>query len=306
VISVLAVVGPTASGKTALAIELAERLNTEIVSADSMQVYRGMEIGTAAPTAEERARVPHHLVSFLDPMEVFSAGKFERQAREIVERLNAAGKTAVVVGGSGLYLRALLDGLFPGPTADEEIRERLRVEAETEGVEALYRRLEEVDPEYAAAILPGDLRRIVRALEVYEITGEAMSALHRQHREAVKPLSSVQVILDWPRDELYARIDARVDRMIAGGFLDEVRGLLERGYAERLASLRSLGYGEMTAHLKGELSLGEAIELMKRNTRRFAKRQLIWFRADPRVYWLPAGSRQLPGDPAERVLSLLR
>jgi tRNA dimethylallyltransferase len=306
VISVLAVVGPTASGKTSLAIDLAERLGTEIVSADSMQVYRGMEIGTAAPTPEERARVPHHLVSFLDPRDHFSAGEFQREARAVVARLNAAGKPAVAVGGSGLYLRALLDGLFPGPAKDEAVRARLQAEADAQGVEALYRRLVEVDPEYAAAILPGDLRRIVRALEVHELTGQALSSLHREHREAAEPLTSIQVALDLPREELYARIDARADLMLRQGFLEEVRRLLDEGYEDRLAGLRSLGYREMAACLKGECSLQEAAELMKRNTRRFAKRQLVWFRPDPRVYWLPWGSRKLPGNPVDRVLSLLR
>ncbi|MDX9972496.1 MAG: tRNA (adenosine(37)-N6)-dimethylallyltransferase MiaA [FCB group bacterium] len=304
-ISVLAVVGPTASGKTALAIELAQRLETEIISADSMQVYHGMEIGTAAPTPEERAQAPHHLVSFLDPREHFSAGEFERQAREIVARLNAAGKPAIVVGGSGLYLRALIDGLFEGPARDPEVRDRLEREAGEVGVETLYRRLEAVDPRYASTVLPGDLRRIVRGLEVHEIAGEPLSVLHRRHREATESLPAVQVILDWPRHELYARIDARVDRMLTAGFLDEVRTLLDRGYEDRLTSLRSLGYREMAAHLKGAMTLDRATELMKRDTRRFAKRQLIWFRADPRVYWLPAGSRQLPGNPADRILTLL-
>lgn len=302
--SVLALVGPTASGKTSLAVELAEALGTEIISADSMQVYRGMEIGTAAPTPEERARVPHHLVSFLDPADHFSAGEFERQARQIVARLNAQGKTAVVAGGSGLYLRALIDGLFPGPARDEAIRERLQSEAESGGVEAMYRRLQDVDPDYARAILPGDLRRIVRALEVYEITGAPLSALHREHREAEAPLDAVQVALDLPRPELYARIEARVDRMLEAGFLDEVRALLDAGYEDRLAKIRSLGYREMIAHLKGELSLAEAVALMKQNTRRFAKRQLIWFRPDPRIYWLPAGSNAFP-NPAARILTLL-
>lgn len=305
-ISVVAVVGPTASGKTSLALDLAERLDTEIVSADSMQVYQGMEIGTAAPTAEERARVPHHLVSFLDPRDHFSAGDFQRSAREVVSRLNAQGKPAVVVGGSGLYLRALIDGLFPGPTKDEAVRERLHREADELGVESLYRRLVEIDPEYARVILPGDLRRIVRALEVYELTGTPLSTLHREHREAAEPLEAVQVALDLPRAELYTRIDARVEAMVKVGFLDEVRALLDRGYEDRLLKLRSLGYREMTAHLKGELSFDEAFDLMKRNTRRFAKRQLVWFRPDPRIHWLPAGANALPGPPATRVLTLLR
>ncbi len=301
--SVLAVVGPTASGKTALALALAERLETEIVSADSMQIYRGMEIGTAAPTAEEQARVRHHFVGFLEPGEHFSAGEFGRQARELVARLNAEGKPAVVAGGSGLYVRALIDGLFPGPARDPQLRRRLQAEAETHGVEALYGRLQAVDPEYAGIVLPGDLRRIVRGLEVYELTGTPLSRLHREHRALAEPLPAVQVALDLPRPTLYARIDARVDRMLASGLIEEVEALLAKGYEAHLRQIRSLGYREMIAYIKGEQSYAEAVELMKRNTRRFAKRQLSWFRSDPRIRWLPAADG--PPDP-DRVLELLR
>ncbi len=288
--SLVVVVGPTASGKTALAIELAERLQTEIISADSMQFYRGMEIGTGAPTPEQLARVRHHFVAFLDPSEDFSAGAFEQQAREIVAELNARGKIAVAVGGSGLYISALIDGLFPGPGKDESIRRRLQDQAEEGGVPDLYARLRQVDPGYAEIINPNDLRRIVRALEVFEITGTPLSVLHREHRDSIIPLDAVQVALDYPREELYARIDARVDRMIEEGLLDEVRSLVDGGYADALERLRSLGYREMMNHLRGESSLEEAVELMKRNTRRYAKRQFTWFRGDPRIHWLsPAG-----------------
>ena len=302
---VVAVVGPTASGKTALAIALAERLDTEIVSADSMQVYRGMEVGTATPTQEEQARVRHHFVSFLDPRDQFSAGRFSEMARPVVAALNARGRTAVVAGGSGLYVQALIDGLFPGPSRDEDIRDRLHEEAEALGVAALYARLQQVDPEYAAAILPGDLRRIVRGLEVHAITGQPMSRLHQEHRAETSPLSAVQVALDYPREELYRRIDLRVDRMLAQGFLDEVQRLLDQGYGDRLAQLRTLGYREFIAHLRGELSYDEAAENMKRNTRRFAKRQLSWFRGDDRVQWVPADAPQDPDEHADRVLALL-
>ena len=285
--SVLAVVGPTASGKTAFAIELAERLNTEIVSADSMQFYRGMEIGTAAPTPDEQARVKHHFVGFLNPDEHFSAGRFQREARTVVAALNAQEKVAVVVGGSGLYVHALIDGLFPGPGKDDPIRARLHAAAQEGGVPALYAHLQRVDPDYAAAINPRDLRRIVRALEVYEISSKPLSVLHREHREKTQLRDVVQVAFDYPRDELYARINARTDRIMAEGFLDEVRTLMDQGYARHLERLRSLGYREMMAYLRGECAREEAIELMKRNTRRFAKRQLTWFRADARIHWLP-------------------
>ncbi len=303
--SVLAVVGPTASGKTALAIELAERLDTEILSADSMQVYRGMEIGTAAPTREEQERITHHFVGFLDPGAEFSAGMFERMAREVVERLNACGKVAVVAGGAGLYVRALLEGLFPGPAKDDAVRQRLHREAEIEGVPSLYARLQEHDPVYAQLINANDLRRIVRALEVYELTGEPLSTLHAEHQEAAMPLAAVQVGLDWPRDELYARIDARVDRMLEQGFVEEVRALLDAGYEKHIHRLRSLGYREFAAFLAGKQSFEEAAEAMKQNTRRFAKRQLTWFRSDPGIHWMKAEAGRSISSYAEEARRLL-
>lgn len=287
---VIAVAGPTASGKTSLAIELARRLETEIISADSMQFYRGMAIGTAAPTPEEQARAPHHFVGFLDPSEDFSAGAFEVVAREVVHGLNATGRTAIVVGGAGLYVRALIDGLFDGPGKDEAIRMRLHAQAREHGVAALYEHLQARDPEYAAAIGPNDLRRIVRALEVYEIAGRPLSVLHREHRAAREPLDAMWVALDYPREELYARIDTRADAMIAQGFPEEVQALLDRDYLPHIERLRCLGYRELAAHLLGDLSLEEAIALTKRNTHHYAKRQLSWFRHEPRVQWLPASS----------------
>jgi tRNA dimethylallyltransferase len=280
-------VGPTASGKTSLAIALAERLGAEIISADSMQVYRGMEIGTAAPTPEEQARVRHHFVSCLEPDAVFSAGAFERMARPLVESWNAEGRVAVVAGGSGLYVRALVDGLFPGPARDEAIREDLHAEASERGVPALYARLRDADPGYAEVINPGDLRRIVRGLEVYRIMGRPLSELHEEHQAEREPLEALQVALHWPRETLYARMDARCERMLEAGFVDEVARLREAGYEKQLRRIRTLGYREFLDYLDGALSSEEALDRMKRNTRRFAKRQLTWFRSDPRIHWLP-------------------
>ena len=298
----IAVVGPTASGKTALAIALGERLGTEVISADSMQFYRGMEIGTAAPTPEERARVTHHFVGFLNPGEPMSAGHFQSLARPVVANLNAQGKPAVVAGGAGLYIRALLDGLFSGPGRDDEIRERLQREADSLGVEALYERLQAADPAYANLIGPRDLKRIVRALEVHELTGQPLSALHDASRDP-KPLEALQVAIDWPRAELYARIDRRVEHMLTHGLLEEVRRLVENGYGTVLEQLKSLGYREIAAHLRGETSLEHATERMKLLTRRYAKRQLSWFRADHRVVWLPPAMGQ--GAMADSVLGLV-
>ncbi|MCH8204598.1 MAG: tRNA (adenosine(37)-N6)-dimethylallyltransferase MiaA [Candidatus Hydrogenedentes bacterium] len=285
---VLAVVGPTGSGKTALAIAVAEHLDTEIVSADSMQFYRGMEIGTGAPSAEELARVTHHFVGHLDLSDEMSAGEFETAARAVVADLNARGKTAVVVGGSGLYVQALIDGLFEGPGKAPAIRERLQAEAEEQGAGALYARLEAVDPEYAERIEPGDLRRIVRALEVYEVSGRPISELFLEQQRRSKALDAVQVALDWPRDVLYERINARVDAMLEAGFVDEVARLLDEGHREHIEGLRPIGYREIAAHLRGDCTLDEAVESMKMFTRRYAKRQLTWFRGDSRIQWLKA------------------
>lgn len=281
-----AVVGPTASGKTALAMALAEELDGEIISADSMQIYRGMEIGTAAPAPEEQRRVKHHFVGMLEPDQFYSAGIFQCDARRVITELESQGKTPVITGGSGLYVRALVDGLFSGPARDADLQRGLFEEARQFGMEPLFDRLRAVDPEYAARIKAQDLRRIVRGLEVYEVTGRRLSDFHEKHQAAHESLPMIQVALDYPREILYARINERVERMIAAGFIDEVERLLEKGYEPQLMRLRSLGYREFIAHLRGELTLEEAIAGMKQATRRFAKRQLTWFRGDPRVHWL--------------------
>lgn len=302
--ALVAIVGPTASGKTALAVEIAERLDTEIISADSMQFYRGMEIGTGAPTREELARVKHHFVGFLNPSEDFSAGAFEIEAGRIARALNAQGKPAVVVGGSGLYISALIDGLFSGPGKAPAIRSRLRREAEEMGVPVLFARLQGADPEYAATINGGDLRRIVRALEVFELTGRPLSALHREHRASAKPMDAAQLGLNLDRGYLYGRIDRRVDAMVQEGLVDEVRALIEGGHGPDIERLRSLGYREMAAFVRSECSLKEAIELMKRNTRRYAKRQLSWFRSDPRIRWIDVPDGATMPDLVERAMAL--
>ena len=304
--AILAVVGPTASGKTALAITLAERLGTEIISADSMQFYRGMEIGTAAPTQEERARVPHHFVGFLAPDQQMAAGEYERMARRVVSGLNARGKTAVVVGGSGLYIGALIDGLFEGPPRAPALRARLKAEAAEEGNASLLERLREVDPEYAGLLSSeNDLVRIVRALEVHEITGRPFSELHREHRAGSTPLDAVQVALDFDREALYERINRRVDTMVASGWIDEVRALLDQGYGAHIGRLKALGYREIVAYLNAEQNLEEAIEATKQHHRRYAKRQLTWFRADPRVHWLPASPGQSVAEYVAQTLAVV-
>ena len=283
---VIAVVGATASGKTSLAIELAEKLNGEILSADSMQVYRGLEIGAATATAEEQARVPHHFVSIMDPSEHFSAAEFSEQGRTLIARLHAKGKRAIVCGGSGLYVRALLDGLIEGPSRDDVFREQLREEAERIGVPALYERLQSVDPEFAASIHPNDMRRIERGLEVYALTGEPLSAFHARHAETVEKVPAIRIAIDMPREKLYDRINKRVWQMVEEGFVEEVQRLIDNGHGPDIERLRSRGHPEMAAHIRGECTLEDAVTLIQRNTRHMAKRQLSWFRGDNEVQWL--------------------
>jgi tRNA dimethylallyltransferase len=282
---VIVIVGPTGSGKTALGIAVAERLGGEIISADSMQFYRGMEIGSAAPTPEEQARVKHHFVSCLGPDEEMSAGEFQRRGREVIAGLHAAGKRAVVVGGSGLYVRALVEGLMEGPPRQPEIRARLHAEAEAAGTENLVARLRSVDPAYAA-ILTGerDLIRIVRALEVYEATGRTLSDWHTA--QAADALPATFYGLAWERAVLYARINRRVEAMIAAGWVDEVSQLIAAGYGSEVERLKALGFREIAAHLRGEQTLAEAVALTQMHHRRYAKRQLTWFRAEEQINWL--------------------
>jgi len=284
----IVIAGPTASGKTALAIALARRLGTEIISADSMQFYRGMEIGSAAPTAIEQAQAKHHFVGCLSPSEGLPAGVFHSRAREIVARLNARGRIAVVCGGSGLYVNALLDGIIDAPPKQPEIRARLKAEAATHGAPVLMQRLRSIDPDYAATLSSGnDLIRIVRALEVYEVTGEPLSHWHARHRREEQPLAAHCYALAWDRAALYARINLRVEAMIAAGWVEEVRRLLAAGHGPDLLRLKALGYREIIAHLAGEQDLATAIAAAQQHHRRLAKRQLTWFRADPRIHWLP-------------------
>ncbi len=303
---VLALLGPTGSGKTALSVRLAEVMDAEIVSADSMQFYRGMEIGTAAPSAELRARIPHHFVAFLDPLEsVMAAGAFQQMARERIREIQRRGRQVVVVGGSGLYIRALLDGLFEGPARDDSIRERLRREADETSPAALYERLRRVDPLYAETLTsPNDLVRIIRALEVYELTGTPFSAWHHSHREHPSRLKALRVGLRPEREFLYRRIDARVREMFEAGWFDEVRALVENGKEAALWRLKTLGYREVLACLRGETSMEAALEVISRKHRQYARRQLSWFRHQPDIHWLDFGDGARTEELAGKVFDL--
>ncbi len=280
------IVGPTAVGKTALAVSLSFYLHRLIViSADSRQVYRFMNIGTAKPTKEDLETVPHECVDCRNPDETYSAGEFGKDARKRMAEHLQAGDFPVVVGGSGLYIRACVDGLFEGELSDPELREQLRLEAQTKGLSPLYERLRRLDPESAAKIHANDAQRILRALELIELTGEPRSAyLKRMKQES--PYRPVFWGLTMERTALYRRIEQRVDRMLEAGLVEEVLHLKEVGYERELQSMQTVGYREIFAYLDGEFSKEKTVELIKQNTRRFAKRQWTWFRADKRIQWI--------------------
>ncbi|HTR92631.1 MAG TPA: tRNA (adenosine(37)-N6)-dimethylallyltransferase MiaA [Trebonia sp.] len=281
----IAVVGPTAAGKSDLAVELALALNGEVINADSMQLYRGMDIGTAKLTTEERRGVPHHLLDVWDVTTTASVAEYQELADAVIADIEARGKVPVLAGGSGLYIRAALGDLeFPG--TDEEIRERLEGELAAVGTAPLYARLQDADPVAAQAILPTNGRRIVRALEVIELSGRPFSATMPGY-DAGRPAIQIGVQVDRP--ELDRRIDARVDRMWAAGFADEVRQLAAHGLRDGRTASRALGYQQMLRHLDGEWTLDQARDETARSTRRFARRQESWFRRDPRVRWLASG-----------------
>ncbi|MFE4592553.1 tRNA (adenosine(37)-N6)-dimethylallyltransferase MiaA [Streptomyces laurentii] len=292
---VIAVVGPTAAGKSDLGVFLAQQLGGEVVNADSMQLYRGMDIGTAKLTVEERGGVPHHLLDIWDVTEAASVAEYQRLARAEIDRLLSVGRTPVLVGGSGLYVRGAIDALeFPG--TDPEVRARLEAELEERGSGVLHARLAEADPEAARAILPGNGRRIVRALEVIEITGKPFTANLPGHESVY---DTVQIGVDVARPELDERIATRVDRMWEAGLVDEVRALEAHGLREGRTASRALGYQQVLAALAGECTEDEARAETVRATKRFARRQDSWFRRDPRVHWLSgamADRGELPGQ----------
>ncbi|MGI8700674.1 MAG: tRNA (adenosine(37)-N6)-dimethylallyltransferase MiaA [Nocardioidaceae bacterium] len=295
---VVAVVGPTAAGKSGLAVEIALALRGEVVNGDSMQIYRGMDIGTAKLTVAERRGVPHHLLDLLDVHEPSTVAQFQRQARLAIADCRRRGVPPVLVGGSALYLRAVLDR-FEIPGTDPAVRARLERELASEGAAALHARLATLDPAATAAILPTNGRRLVRALEVVEVTGRPFRATLPEHVYAVDP--AVQVGIDVPRDVLDARIEQRVRRMWDAGFVDEVRGLAEAGLAEGRTASQALGYRQVLAYLAGEGSEERAFTETVSRTRRFARRQDSWFRRDPRIGWLPYDASDLTARALDAV-----
>jgi tRNA dimethylallyltransferase len=284
----LAVVGATATGKSRLAMSLAAALDGEIVNADALQVYRGLDLGTAKPSREDRLRVPHHLIDILDPGERYSAGEFARRARLAIAGIEARGRTAIVVGGSGLYLRALLLGISPIPPGDPAVRAELRARLDAEGLPALAAELARADPETAARLSAGDSQRVLRALEVALVSGVPQSAWIARQPFGNQRIPAVSVGLTLPRSLLYDDIAGRVTRMVEQGWVEEVRGLLARGLDPHLPAFQAIGYRQLALHLMGERTLQQAIQETVQATRRFAKRQETWFRKELDVTWFSA------------------
>jgi tRNA dimethylallyltransferase len=295
------VVGPTAVGKTAAALILAQANSMEVVSADSRQIYRRMDIGTGKPSSDETACVPHHLIDVIEPWEAYSCGRYRREALSAVQGIVGRGKTPLVVGGSGLYLRALEKGLFEGPERDEGLRSELRAAAERLGREHLHQRLAGVDPEAASNIHPRNIERVIRALEVYEATGTPISEL-RKRSHLKSPFKLVTVGLTRRRERLYGLINERFDAMLERGLVEEVRRLIAGGFSEAWPSFRTVGYREITLHLRGELPYQVACEKARTATRRFAKRQLTWFARSPVEVWLDIEDGESPAETSRRIL----
>jgi tRNA dimethylallyltransferase len=298
----IAIVGPTASGKSHLGILLAERLNGEILSADSRQIYRHLTIGTAKPSTKDLQKIPHHFIDILNPSQPYNAGEYGIQAREKISTLLSKRKQPILVGGSGLYVRAVIDGFFDGPGKDSEVREQLECEAKEVGNAAMLEKLRAVDPKSAASMNPKRLHRIIRALEVYQLTGKPISE-HHTEQESAPPFSVFQFGLAWDRATLYRRIDERVEWMLSSGLLKEVEELAAKGFDKHLNSLNTVGYKEAFDYLESKITYAEMKRLIQRNTRRYAKRQLTWFRADKRIVWLPVDEHTNWNELTERLVN---
>lgn len=299
----IVIVGPTAVGKTEVGIELAKLIDGEVISGDSMQVYRGMDIGTAKPTKEEMQGIPHYMIDILDPDEEFSVALFQKMVENYIKQIYDKGKVPILVGGTGLYIRSVIDHYDFTPVAvDPSLREKLKEEAEMYGSASLHRKLQQVDPKAAEKIHPNDMRRIIRALEVYLSSGRQISSFHRLEDESLPPKYRLGYYgLTMQRHNLYRRIEERVDKMIEKGLIEEVRCLLKKGYHEGMVSMQGIGYKEIIGYLRGEYTLENAVQLLKRNTRRFAKRQLTWFRRDARIKWFDVEAYSFTSEIAREI-----
>jgi tRNA dimethylallyltransferase len=299
---IVALVGPTAVGKSLIGIHLAQSLATDILTADSRQVYRGMDIGTDKPSPVERQGVTHRLIDLVEPDQPFNAGLFRQEALGEIEQLHQAGKLPLLVGGTGLYLRVLLHGLWDGPSADWVLRRRLEAEASIYGEDYLYGQLTRVDPILARRLHPHDRVKIIRALEVHHLSGRPLSEVHRDHGFGQEWFTPLLIGLIRDRDALYRRIEARVEHQLEKGLVQETQRLLQRGFGLELGSMKGLGYRQIGGYLIGRYGYDEAVRILKRDTRHFAKRQLTWFRKEPGVIWMSIPE----GEPAEATASRVR
>ncbi len=288
---VIVLAGPTCSGKTYVSLELSRQIKSEIISADSRQIYKFLNICTAKPTADELKKTKHHLVDCLTPEIEYNSSKFEMDSLKIIEEIHQAGKLPIVAGGAGLYIKALVDGIFNSVDTDENLRTDYLEKRKTMGDEFLYEELKKVDPESASKMLPQNWKRVIRALEIFHLTGEPIWKLQENYKRDIDYVF-IQFGLNWNRELLYKRIESRVDSMIEQGLVEETKNILSMGYPKELNSLNTVGYKEIIAHLEGEITLERAVELIKRNTRRFAKRQMTWFRKDKRILWIDINSEE--------------
>jgi len=289
-ISVLVICGPTGSGKTSLALSLADKFPLEIISADSRQVYRRMDIGTAKATIQEQAAIPHHMIDLIDPDQEFSVAEFVDQAQPLIRQISARGKIPCIVGGTGLYIRDLLGGLAQLPSSDPELRKQLHQREQAEGPGFLFKELQQVDPAAAAEIHPNNIIRIVRALEVCAISGRRISDLKSEHRFAEQPYRVLKLAPDFPRAELYSRINLRTEQMIASGLVDEVKSLAT-SYSLELKALQTLGYREVVHYLKNDITAEQMVSDIQKHTRQYAKRQLTWFRKETDIIWVDSSMK---------------
>jgi len=286
------ITGPTASGKTALAVDMALQFFAEIVNADSMQVYRYMDIGTAKPLLSERKGIIHHMIDVVDPDEEFNASIYRTSAIPLINKIIENGRTCFIVGGTGLYIKTLLGGLMECPASDPDLREDLINECKEKGTPFLHQRLKGLDPEAAGKIHPNDKTRVIRALEVIRLTDKRLSSIIMEHGFNERPFRVLKICLNVERDQLYERINSRCDRMIVSGLLDETQALLAKGYSSEIRSMKSLGYRHAISYLKDEWTAEDMINNLKQDTRRYAKRQLTWLRADTEMIWIEPNNNE--------------
>lgn len=297
--------GPTAVGKSRIAVKVAKVFETEVLAADSRQVYRGMDIGTDKPTIEERQGVLHRLIDLVDPDVPFNTGWYRQAALEEIGRLHQTGRLPFVVGGTGLYIRTLVRGLCQAPQADPSLRAEFKKLSDDQGPGSLYAELQRIDPDTAGRLHPNDESKIIRALEVHRLSGRSISAVHREHQFQDAPFPTLLIGLQRSRVALYEKIEQRIDWQLAHGMVEETRALLDRGYGRQLGAMKGLGYRQVAAYLANECRYDDMVDRFKRDTRRFAKRQMTWFRKEPGIVWVSVGEQDTPEQTTGQVVGLI-